>query len=133
MAKELSLDEEDGFSLTSTLRRHMEMLMLLDDILVLSSLSRKRQRIWYCMPESHMDLEVYMRDSFPQGSSQLLYDHRGLRRLTEDDGKSYPGSRERDSHSHENPTQRRLSEDGHSPLERTYLLVIEIIYNLMLL
>ena len=61
MAKELSLDEEDGFSLTSTLRRHMEMLMLLDDILVLSSLSRKRQRIWYCMPESHMDLEVCMR------------------------------------------------------------------------
>jgi len=61
VAKELSLDEEDGFSLTSTLRRHMEMLMLLDDILVLSSLSRKRQRIWYCMPESHMDLEVCMR------------------------------------------------------------------------
>ena len=61
VAKELSLDEEDGFSLTSTIRRHMEMLMLLDDILVLSSLSRKRQRIWYCMPESHMDLEVCMR------------------------------------------------------------------------
>ena len=40
---------------------------------------------------------------------KLLYDHRGLRRLTEDDGKSYPGSRERDSHSHENPTQMTLS------------------------
>ena len=26
---------------------------------------------------SHLDLEVQMRDSFPQGSSQLLYDHRG--------------------------------------------------------
>ena len=83
MAKELSLDEEDGFSLTSTLtiRRHMEMLMLLDDILVLSSLSRKRQRIWYCIESiaidrarvDHTDLEVSMRDSFPQGSPQLLY------------------------------------------------------------
>ena len=46
---------------TLTIRRHMEMLMLLDDILVLSGLSCKRQRIWYCMPESHMDLEVCMR------------------------------------------------------------------------
>ena len=45
VAKELSLDKEDGFSLTSTLRRHMEMLMLLDGILVLRSLSCKRQRI----------------------------------------------------------------------------------------
>ena len=57
VAKELSLDEEDGFSLTSTLtiRRHMEMLMLLDDILVLSSLSRKRQRIWYCIESIAID------------------------------------------------------------------------------
>ena len=45
---------------------------------------------------SHMDLEVYMRDSFPQGSPQLLYVHRGLlglQRLT-GDGKSYPVIRE---------------------------------------
>ena len=57
MAKELSLDEEGGLSLTSTLtiRRHMEMLMLLDDILVLSSLSRKRQRIWYCIESIAID------------------------------------------------------------------------------
>ena len=55
VAKELSLDEEDGLSLTSTLRRHMEMLMLLDDILVLSSLSCKRQGIWYCIESIAID------------------------------------------------------------------------------
>ena len=40
---------------TLTIRRHMEMLMLLDDILVLSSLSRKRQRIWYCIESIAID------------------------------------------------------------------------------
>ena len=56
------------------------MLMLLDDILVLSSLSCKRQRmVLYRVysdrqsQSSHLDLEVQMRDIFPQGSSQLLY------------------------------------------------------------
>ena len=46
-----------------------------------------------------------------------------LCRLTEANWgwQSYPAIRERDSHSHENPTQRRLSEDGHSPLERTHV------------
>ena len=74
--------------------------MLLDGILVLRGLSCKRQRIsvlyaregigdivYSDRQSSHMDLEVYMRDSFPQGSSQLLYVHRGLlglQRLTGD-------------------------------------------------
>ena len=87
------------------------MLMLLDDILVLSSLSRKRQRIWYCMPESHMDLEVCMRvDSLREYLNYCMITEAVCRltEATEDDGKSYPGSRERDSHSHENPTQRTL-------------------------
>ena len=40
---------------TLTIRRHMEMLMLLDDILVLSSLSCKRQGIWYCIESIAID------------------------------------------------------------------------------
>ena len=46
-----------AFILTSTIaiRRHMEMLMLLDDILVLSSLSCKRQGIWYCIESIAID------------------------------------------------------------------------------
>ena len=51
------------------------MLMLLDDILVLSSLSCKRQGIWYCIESiaidrarvDHIDLEVNVRVRFPQG------------------------------------------------------------------
>ena len=74
-----------AFILTSTIiiRRHMEMLMLLDGILVLRSLSCKRQRISVLyaregigdivysdrQSQLHMDLEVYMREDD---------DHRGL-------------------------------------------------------
>ena len=63
----------------------MEMLMLLDGILVLRSLSCKRQRISVLyaregigdivysdrQSQLHMDLEVYMRES-PSGKSQTI-------------------------------------------------------------
>ena len=62
------------------------MLMLLNDILVLSSLSCKRQRIWYCIESiaidrarvDHTDLEVSMRVRFPQGITQTIVCYRGL-------------------------------------------------------
>ena len=61
-----------------------------------------------------MDLEVYMRESslreHPQPDED---DHRGLERLT-GDGKSYPAIRERDSHSHENPTREHFRRDTQS-------------------
>ena len=62
------------------------MLMLLDGILVLSGLSCKRQRIWYCIESiaidrarvDHIDLEVNVRVRFPQGITQTIVCYRGL-------------------------------------------------------